>query len=277
MLFRQRANSQILEYILPNFSEVELKKILTGSDLNYSPRFKELISKESFLKYLINILNTSTRFPSDLQMLVYYLSHSAGIKSILTEASYENIFGLLWQIAIEIKYEYSESNCLLFKKGDIGEKFYLIIKGKVAVLVVEEKSLYLSMEEYMAYLINLRKYGEHELLQNCFSKNYGLFKFDDDFDHWIKNINSTTKLVIKHQFSLRLLNLIENALSYLQIGNAEQKLTYNEYCSRLAFEVFEDETVERRKGTVYEYKNVVVLKEGDKFGEASMLKDVKQR
>ena len=51
---------------------------------------------------------------------------------------------LLTQISIEMKYEFHGSNSLLFKRGDIGENFYLIIKGKVANLIVEEISIYLS-------------------------------------------------------------------------------------------------------------------------------------
>jgi hypothetical protein len=107
---------------------------------------------------------------------------------------------LLTQIAIEMKYEYNGSNSLLFKRGDIGENFYLLIKGKVAVLVVEEKSIYLSQEEYMVYLINLRKYKEYDLLHNSINQNSGLFKFQEDFLHWIENVNSPNKVKINQDY-----------------------------------------------------------------------------
>ena len=57
------------------------------------------------------------------------LSHSSGITNLFPE-DYENTSDLLTQIALEMKYEYQGSNSLLFKRGDIGENFYLLIKMK---------------------------------------------------------------------------------------------------------------------------------------------------
>ena len=278
MFLRKNTISSIFDsQIKPAISsEIELAKSLKKPFFNYSSKFKEITSNDVFFKYICTLLNSNPRIGSDLQVLCYYLSQSSGITNLISEDN-ENTSDLLTQIAMEMKYEYHGSNSLLFKRGDIGENFYLLIKGKVAVLVVEEKSIYLSQEEYMVYLINLRKYKEYDLLHNSINQNSGLFKFQEDFLHWIENVNSPNKVKINQDYSITLSIVLGNAVSYIENGYKNNNLTVEEYIKRIAFETFDDEIVERRKITVYSYKKVVELVEGDKFGEASMLKDMKIR
>ena len=41
----------------------------------------------------------------------------------------------IYEIAKHVKYEFHEAEEVVFEHGSVGDKFYLIIKGEVAVLI----------------------------------------------------------------------------------------------------------------------------------------------
>ncbi len=72
--------------------------------------------------------------------------------------------------------------------GDSSDKFFMIIKGKVSVIVPKEETVELSEEEYLVYLSNLRKFGEIELLNQALIRKGFKIK-DPDFESWLKTVN----------------------------------------------------------------------------------------
>ena len=59
-----------------------------------------------------------------------------------------------------MKYEYYPKNNLIYRYDDQAENFYVILQGKVDLLVPNEETIMLTENEYYLYLINLRKYNE---------------------------------------------------------------------------------------------------------------------
>ena len=77
----------------------------------------------------------------------------------------------LYNLALSLKYEFYENKNIIIKYGDSGDKFYLLLKGSVDIVVPKWHSVLLSEEEYMYYLCKLKYYNENELLHKTLDKN----------------------------------------------------------------------------------------------------------
>ena len=65
----------------------------------------------------------------------------------------------------------------VFKIGDIGDKFYYILKGKVNILKIKEiPNLYMTIMEYLNYCLFLIKGEENYLFQELIQKNYNVLQ-----------------------------------------------------------------------------------------------------
>ena len=65
----------------------------------------------------------------------------------------------------------------VFKIGDIGDKFYYILKGKVNILKIREiPNLYMTIMEYLNYCLFLIKGEENYLFQELIQKNYNVLQ-----------------------------------------------------------------------------------------------------
>ena len=69
-----------------------------------------------------------------------------------------NINDIMTRLVGMIKYEKKGKNKILFKEGDKGDKFYIILKGEVGILIPQEKIIKCCPSEYLKYLINLFLY-----------------------------------------------------------------------------------------------------------------------
>ena len=65
----------------------------------------------------------------------------------------------------------------VFRIGDIGDKFYYILKGKVNILKIKEiPNLYMSIMEYLNYCLFLLKAEENYLFQEVIQRNYHILQ-----------------------------------------------------------------------------------------------------
>ena len=93
---------------------------------------------------------------------------------------------LLFKISFALKYEYFEENKVIFQFGDKGVKFYLVLQGKVSILIPEKKTFSIPQDEYYAYLVKLKKYNELELISKLLTLNKGIFQIDEQEGEWLK-------------------------------------------------------------------------------------------
>jgi len=104
---------------------------------------------------------------------------------------------------------YLEKVYILFTKGDKTDKFYIIIKGSLSIITVEEESVLLSEEQFYVYLIKLRKNGETELLDKCIKLNRGKIE-ETDFKNWLKHRDyNPKKLSLKNSYSEEFIIFLE--------------------------------------------------------------------
>ena len=78
-----------------------------------------------------------------------------------------------------IKYEKISKDNILFKEGDRGDKFYIILKGEVGILIQKEKSINCTFIEFIKSLIILYLYQEKSLVIKLILNNRESLKFDE--------------------------------------------------------------------------------------------------
>jgi CRP-like cAMP-binding protein len=155
--------------------------------MNYQ-NYDQESAGENLCKAAILVMTKASRNFNENAVLIGYLKTLNPLVKMLKDAVSElNYEDLLKNISFVLKYDYFDENHILFRYGDKGDKFYLILKGQVAILLPKDEKTELSEEEYFLYLLKLRKFKEHEMLLNTINKNKYIYKVDDDdFDEWIR-------------------------------------------------------------------------------------------
>ena len=134
------------------------------------------------------------RIPQDIKNIKAYLStllYFQRLKSFDLN-HYDN---LLSNISNAIKYFTILKNNYVLKIGEKCNTFYLILKGKVTIMVVEYKKIYLNIEDYLIFLLKLYYYKEYELLKETILLNIDKYAIEEKFESFIKDIYIKHKLL----------------------------------------------------------------------------------
>ena len=99
---------------------------------------------------------------------------------------------ILYNLTIKLKYEFIEKNKIVYKHGDVADRYFIILKGEVDLLIPNEMEVMMSEYEYFYYILRLYKYQEHALLEKVMSKNYGLYPLNKKLlEDWIQTAFNT--------------------------------------------------------------------------------------
>ena len=79
-------------------------------------------------------------------------------------------------------YMKKEKNEIIVKEGEKGDEFFLILKGKVAILVLEPKYYYMTEEEYILHLLKLKQNNENECIKQTIIQNQLIYPIEENFD-----------------------------------------------------------------------------------------------
>ena len=89
---------------------------------------------------------------------------------------------------------------MLFRYGNKGNKFYVVLKGEVSVLILKEVRVNISFNRYFLHLLLLKMLKEDELLKKIITANSKIkYHFDErDFDsYYEKIVNFVNKYITK--------------------------------------------------------------------------------
>ena len=162
---------------------------------HYSP---DQIQKKGF-----EIFKNPERTISDNEYVIELLYNLNPFSRRIKEVEKEHSRDLISKLSFAMKYKYYPKNNLIYRYEEQAEYFYVILQGKVDLLVPNEETLRLTENEYFLYLINLRKYNEFILLTKTINKNMESFPMNEkNFDTWIRRayvtareINNTRRLL----------------------------------------------------------------------------------
>jgi CRP-like cAMP-binding protein len=213
------------------------KSFLTKRSLRHSLDITGLLRKKTFsIKYnnastpvdlcLRALSNQPKQRDNEcLNHITSYLKSLPNFMNIVSKEKNMKISeNLIEQISIHLRHEFIPKNNLVCRYGEKGEKFYIILKGKVIFLIPKPIKCYLNLEEYVLYLMQLRKNNEFELINNLLVQNRIYFHIEDDdldlylmkeyeeYQNYLKKTGrrfnkSKTKILPNRLINNRLINL----------------------------------------------------------------------
>lgn len=107
---------------------------------------------------------------------------------------------LLLSLSSFLKLEKRPQNSILFKFGNKGNKFYIVIKGELSVLILKETKVELNTVDYFIHLLLLKSLKEDELLKKTLMANNKIGikidenNFENNYDKLNKFFNKNFKV-----------------------------------------------------------------------------------
>lgn len=144
------------------------------------------LEKEIYLQDIKKVLRKQNKTSIEVEFISDYLKSNREIKSIFNPNNSASITGsksnlfdknkhyeseLINKVAKNLTYEQSHKDHIICRYGDKADKFYIILKGCVSILIPKEESLHLTITEYFYYLCLLSYYEEYELIRNLYQIN----------------------------------------------------------------------------------------------------------
>ena len=145
----------------------------------------------------------------------------------------------------------------VFRIGDIGDKFYYILKGKVNILKIKEiPNLYMSIMEYLNYCLFLLKAEENYLFQEVIQRNYHILQVTN-----AEEVLSLYKISFKR-------SLQENILQHLIYTNklldeyfkAFDQNYYTYEIDKRELDILEFNKNKKLPGSYKEWQNYIIKK-----------------
>ena len=269
------SNSSIRRLSKRNKTKIELQKRINKEEMEEELlRMKKILRHASIYDISINALShkPSERNTELNKTIVFFLKNMKNFMNIFSNETDEELEKILYDIASRLKYEKYEKNKIICKYGDIADRFYLILKGKVIFLVPKKNKHYLSEEEYIEYLLKLRKEGENELVSHMLKDNQLIFYLGEDFDEFVLNSLEKHEKNKENIYSKKIYNLF---YEFKKFKEKEQKkineiIDIQEYIKNtliLSYDNPEYAKLKKKKLiTIYEYEKTNIFEDGYSFG-----------
>lgn len=130
---------------------------------------------ENFIK-ILSKKKQHERTNKDIQIISKFLEHTDLYKKFIKdEMDNDSLNKILYFCSLNVKYEFIEKNKILFRIGDIGDKFFIILKGKVDVLKIIDKEENMTPIDYYNFLRDLRDRNEDFLVKKIIQQNKHIF------------------------------------------------------------------------------------------------------
>ena len=99
------------------------------------------------------------------------------------------LYKILYFCSVFAQYEFIEKGKFLFRKGDYGYKFYIIISGSVTILKQKELTTKVNADDYFKILINYYNNGEKDLLERTIKENKEIYNVNQRDIHRLEEIS----------------------------------------------------------------------------------------
>ena len=146
-------------------------KALGQHNKNIEDLSKKILSSLSENNYEIiqTILNKKKRTNDELNIIKTFLSTMKYLSSMIKILDIDKI---LLSLSVHLKMERKEKNSILFRFGNIGKKFYILLSGQVTILILKETFVKMCFRQYLFHLIMLKNLGESELVKKTIIANF---------------------------------------------------------------------------------------------------------
>ena len=146
---------------------------------------EDLILTDKFLEDLIKVPCPITK-EKKISIISNFIRNSKLIKKLENEYQSDkkaDLNNLSIMCAENLFYTDLKKGNILFKIGEIGNKFYIVLKGTICILKLKEIQLIkMKFFQYFNYCIKLLKEDEIYILEEVMKKNYNKIPFDSSED-----------------------------------------------------------------------------------------------
>lgn len=260
-----------------------------------------LFDGEASMDIIVYVLNKTNRSQTELFILKVFLKTLKNFVSLMSSMTID-IDSLLMNIALYLKCEKMKKGNSVFKYGDKGNKYYVILKGSASVLLPKETKVSLSLFDYIKMIIRLVIVRENELLIRTVNSNKSVYninveeikKFikkglkddDDDIDMDSNVVDIGIKILDtfdnydKNKLYAHMNKISEIYKSY-KTKNKKGCNNVDDYIS-LSYpkdknEIVTELHVETKEIFLFSYYEVVRLNKGDAFGEIALTSSTAKR
>ena len=173
--------------------------------LQKNEKNKEITNKifqdHNSIEIIEEILSKNHRSENDIYIIKSYLKTLTKFIDILSKDENNDMDLLLSKISNDLKLEISKKNNFLMKIGEIGKNFYVILSGKVGVLVPKHYDVIMTKNDYLTHLKILLNYEENYLLNNTLLENYNILPISfEEIQNKQCEINKPEEINLKQYF-----------------------------------------------------------------------------
>lgn len=134
----------------------------------------------------------------------------------------------------------------------------------------------MTYQEFINYIISLKKHFEFELLFKCLLLNKMTYSVPEDiilntsFDNYKKFKKSNSIRRFSLNKSLEQSEYLYELLNYHKESSPSLTINYKEYIDNLTPKIGFDDYAERRSTIVFQFTHVVTLKTGEGYGDLAL-------
>lgn len=286
---RKTANNTGRRSSINNVMEGSIN-VLAGQlrKFNGIKKLSEIMICDDFFFQMVNyILTKSRRSINELLIISTFLKTFPHFVNKIQQQNYDEIVSSL---SLLLRSERKPQNNLVFKYGDKGTKFYIVLYGKCSVIVPKENTIKMSIMHYIKYLLYLNHVHEDELMimtvgTNKFKYSIDLY-FTNKLIHFLSNCNSekiinlTTSLLspkdiskIKEFYA----QLQKEPIYDKQNVSPKKYIEITSYNQKILFDEDEIECPFDKDLTIYSYIELTDKRQGDIFGEIALQNSIGKR
>ena len=115
------------------------------------------------------ILNKKKRTNEELIIIKTFLSTMKYLSSMISIIDTDKI---LFSLSVYLKMEKKYKDSVLFRYGNKGTKFYILLSGQVTILLLKETKVEITFLRYIQHLLLLKMMKEDELVKKTIIANY---------------------------------------------------------------------------------------------------------
>lgn len=151
------------------------------------------IPKNKYLEICIHCLTKQTRSLNDIQLINGFLFFMKEFVTLIKKQDESHLNDYLQLIAMYMGYEKLECNRILCKFGDKGKKAYIVLQGKIDILIKQVHKIRITEMDYFGYIASLLKYQEYGLLSLVLKENFEEFPIEIIGNEKNENEDKTNK------------------------------------------------------------------------------------
>ena len=143
-----------------------------------------------FNNCITELLKDKNLYEINIEHVYQYLESFKGLVYLLKNQTSLTINNLLIEISKQLQLKKISKNEILFQQGEVAENFYIILKGNLKVLKLIPYEYYMTNEEYISYLLNLRMNNQMEIIRQSRHYNNLIYPIPENFDFFVKNLSN---------------------------------------------------------------------------------------